>query len=110
MAPIIWSSWIADEKGNIDYKRVGFLVSSLLGLIGGIQLLIWMGGGMDEVPFDRIKFVTPVCIAPLFATRLGSGLAHGLARAKQRRVVKGYRSGQLSDRRTLPGGTDESAR
>jgi hypothetical protein len=100
MAPIIWSSWVADDTGAVDYKRVFSLVSVLCAFIGAVQLLYWMGGGMDDVPFDRIKFTTAILVTPLFVGRAAHGVSLGLARAKQRVVARSFHRGTKTDRRT----------
>jgi predicted anti-sigma-YlaC factor YlaD len=103
---IQWSSWIADDKGVIDFARVRQFVSTLLALAGGVTVVaavILELALKVDLPSGMVLIACGVLVGPLTGGFVADGISGVLA---SRRIEAGQAKGRrVSDTAAAPEGS-----
>jgi hypothetical protein len=96
---IRWSSFIADDTGDVDYVRVRALASVLLAVLGGlvttaVTLIVLFTA--KEVPVTIFSIMVTALVLPLTGGKIGDAFSGVL----QRKVAAKIQVGDAPGRRT----------
>jgi hypothetical protein len=103
MSRIEWSSLIADDRGRIDYGRMGRLLSLLLALSGGATVTLAMAGLIHVSDFLAVG--AGMLVAPLTVGKAVDGFRGAANQRESRAILAGEVPGRRAvDRSTGEGG------
>jgi len=104
---IRWSTLIANEQGDIDYYRVGKLVSVLLAFAGGV-MAVWVVFLVRNVDNTLVSIAVAALVLPL----TGGTIAGAITAFSGKRASAAIVAGDAPGRRAgdppptpIPGGT-----
>lgn len=92
MPPVDWSSLITDERGRVDYHRLGLLLACTLAFCGGLILLLVMASVVTAN--ENTRWIAVGMVLPLTGVLGSTSFRRGMEMRRSRAIIAGAEPGR----------------